>query len=321
MDGERADSNRFAMRLFQVTLDRRPAVRAKIGEERSATAHDTVGLFQNCWCCRLPTRRVDEGCARPPGRMFRGEDSDNRVASTHMPHLYCYRGRKSPAGIEPATTRLSFGNPAPSARNTDEGRRGKRSTTELRAFPSCSCMEPAGIEPATSRVIVDNPPPSARNTDEVMGRESALPAELRPLTKSCPAVWVARRNVRPSHRESRVHVLGASRPPTTLHLTCLFIVVCHLPAAVNLQTKNAPPGRGAGGAIVSLPGPEKATRSRRASSRYSHAGNPVPAAPNAAVSTEATAPSAERAPIRTPPTGARRPREERVRPRIRGESV
>ncbi len=69
----------------------------------------------------------------------------------------------------------------------DEGRRGKRSATELRAFPSFRAMEPAGLEPATSRSQVDNPPPSARETRTRVGEGvSALPAELRP--PACRAV-------------------------------------------------------------------------------------------------------------------------------------
>lgn len=81
-----------------------------------------------------------------------------------------------------------------------------------------------------------------------------------PLPSCCPApcrpsVWVARRNARPWHRESRVHVLRAPRPPATLRLHGCSIVVRHLLGpVVSPRTKIAPPGLCAGGAIVSLPG-------------------------------------------------------------------
>jgi hypothetical protein len=73
----------------------------------------------------------------------------------------------------------------------------------------------------------------------------------------CCAARVARRNARPWHRESRVHVLRAPRPPATLQLpgSSICIIRPSPPAAgVSPQTKIAPPGVCAGGATVSLPG-------------------------------------------------------------------
>ena len=119
-------------------------------------------------------------------------------------------------------------------------------------------MEPAGLEPATSRSQVDNPPPSARGTRTRSGEGvSALPAELRPLRVVLCCVWVARRNARPWHRESRVHVLRAPRPPATLSTAWLLPSRPRSPPprlVVGPQTKIAPPGLCAGGAIASLPG-------------------------------------------------------------------
>ncbi len=180
----------------QVTLDRRPAARARGGEGRSATAHDSSMLL------------LSEPLSCPTAL----PDDDGKARRESNPR---------PLDYQSVTPHHRPGDP-------DEGRRGKRSATELRAFPSCSAcfspapspsarggasgcsrpgshhpvsvfarlrrraMEPAGLEPATSRSQVDNPPPSARETRTRIWRgNSALPAELRPLAfvLSCYCGW------------------------------------------------------------------------------------------------------------------------------------
>jgi len=155
----------------------------------------------------------------------------------------------------------------------------------------------------------------------------------------CPASG-GRRDAPPWHRESRFHVLRARRPPATAQLPLPLVLVAHLLVSGIPQTKIAPPGLGAGGAIVSLPAQEGVTRSWSAPSRSTHANLfvallvPVPrhARPGAA---SALDPAREResvsAPNRSeqahvaPQTGTRGPRpgrrEERVRPRIAVEPV
>jgi hypothetical protein len=131
----------------------------------------------------------------------------------------CASYRRGPAGIEPATSRLSVDNPHPSARSHGQEVGGaQRSATELRAPPagcclpddavaripiyrSCSDMDPAGIEPATSRVTVDNPLPSAR-ADAPRGRsvarDGALPLSYGPMSVLIhPIRWIQRAHACP----------------------------------------------------------------------------------------------------------------------------
>lgn len=72
VDGERADSNRSPFGFDQVTLCLRPALRARGGEGRSATAHDTISkILLDCLSCVLLDATGGGGVRSAPGRMFR----------------------------------------------------------------------------------------------------------------------------------------------------------------------------------------------------------------------------------------------------------
>jgi hypothetical protein len=103
----------------------------------------------------------------------------------------------------------------------------------------------------------------------VEGTSALCQPSYGPLPACRPApccVWVARRNARPWHRESRVHVLRAPRPPATLSPARPLHGRPPPPGlAVSPQTKIAPPGLCAGGAIASLPGCGKGSSAHGAS--------------------------------------------------------
>lgn len=204
-------------------------------------------------------------------------------------------------------------------------------------------MEPAGLEPATSRSQVDNPPPSARETRTRSGEGiSALPAELRP--PACRAVLrvggaAERSALAPGVACPRASGSAPAGHPCQPPGCSVRIVVRHLLVSWLARKRKSPhPACARVGRSCRSPVAERVMRSRRKPSRNSHAGCPsllfalVPwladataAASETGRRAELAAASAARAQVRTPPTGARRPRRGRretcVLPRIAGESV